>query len=73
MSHDSLDPSACPVAAVCDKQVRIYGPLEPGRLKGREVRKLLRVINFRHHGAALQYAAEHDDRSRTPPTNRRAK
>ena len=72
MSQIQLDPSACPVAAVCGPQVRIYGPLEPASY-GREVRKLMRIINFRHYGAALAYAKEHDDRSRVAPSNWRAK
>ena len=70
MSQIQLDPSACPVAAVCGPQVRIYGPLEPLR-KGREIRRLMRVINFNTYGAALAYAKEYDDRSAVPPTNRR--
>ena len=64
-----LDPSQCPVAAVCGNQVRIYG-IPVKALKG-EIRPLVNIINFRHHGAALQYAKEYDDRSTVPPTDRR--
>ena len=64
-----LDPSQCPVAAVCGNQVRIYG-IPVKALKG-EIRPLVNIINFRHYGAALQYAKEYDDRSTVPPTDRR--
>lgn len=71
-SINRLDPSACQVAAVCGSQVRIYGPLEPAS-HGREIRRLMRVINFGHRGHALRYAIEHDDRSCVPPSTWRAK
>ena len=65
-----LDPSQCPVAAVCGNQVRIYG-IPHKAIKG-EVRPLVNIINIRHHGAALQYAQEYDDRSAVPPASWRA-
>ena len=65
-----LDPSQCPVAAVCGNQVFIYGI--PERTKKGEIRPLVNIINFRHYGAALQYAKEYDDRSTVPPTDMRA-
>lgn len=72
MSTIQLDPSACPVAAVCGPQVRIYGAIEHNK-HGKEIRQLMRIVNFRHYGAALAYAKEHDDRSRVAPSNWRAK
>ena len=47
-----------PIATVCGNEVRIYGPLEKTR------RPLMRVIGFPHHGAALNYAQEHDDKNK---------
>ena len=44
------------VAAVCDKQVRIFGELTK-----KNTRPLTKIINFPTHGAALFYAQEHDD------------
>ena len=67
-----LDPSQCPVAAVCGNQVRIYG-IPCKNFKGIEVRPLVNIINFRHYGAALAYAREYDDRSTVPLTDRRMK
>lgn len=49
-----------PVAAVCDNEVRIFGPAVPAK-KGL-VRRLWRIHFFPHHGAALLYAREHDER-----------
>lgn len=53
-----MNEAAQPIAAVCGSQVRIYGPLNVTR------RPLLRVIEFPHRGAALNYAQEHDDRNK---------
>lgn len=43
------------VAAVCDNQARIYGPVQPN---GR--RPLMAVYDFPHYGAALVFAVEFD-------------
>jgi hypothetical protein len=49
-----------PVAAVCGKEVRIYGPFPEN---GPKVRPLWQVKQFPHRGAALLFASEHDDRT----------
>lgn len=47
------------VAAVCGKEVRIYG--EPG---ANGVRPLLKVREFPTHGAAREFAQEYEDSQR---------
>jgi hypothetical protein len=48
-----------PVAAVCGREVRIYGPMEASGIRPfRESRM------FPHRGAALLYASEFDDASK---------
>ncbi len=52
----AIVPKHEPVAAVCGNQVRIYdGESDNGK------RRLMKVIDFPHRGAALQYAVTHDD------------
>lgn len=48
------------VAAVCGAQVRIYGELD----EATERRPLVRVLNMRHYGEALQYAEDFNDHQR---------
>jgi hypothetical protein len=48
------------IAAVCGNEVRIYGPA----ISDGDRRTLIRVETFPHHGAALAYAIEFDDRQR---------
>lgn len=44
------------VAAVCDTQVRAYGPVNPRTQR----RGLYRVTHFKNYGAALLHATEFD-------------
>ena len=55
MNHENNN-----IAAVCDNEVRIYGPLSGNSTR----RRLLRIEEFPHHGAALAYAVEFDDKQR---------
>ncbi|MES2950256.1 MAG: hypothetical protein V4858_17065 [Pseudomonadota bacterium] len=61
MSYESRE-----VAAVCDNEVRIYsGVQENGR------RPLLTTKRFAHHGAAVNYAQEHDEAEKQRDERRR--
>jgi hypothetical protein len=54
------------VAAVCDNEVRIYGGVEEN---GR--RPLFAVHEFKHHGAAVNYAQEYDEAEKQRDERRR--
>jgi hypothetical protein len=47
-----------PIAAVCGSEVRIYGSLDD-RTQRRPLRK---ILHFPHHGAAKEFAIEHDEK-----------
>lgn len=59
----NTNPALEPVVAVCGSEARIYGPVNS---KGR--RPLIRVQQFQHHGAAVQFAQDFED-----PDNQRGK
>lgn len=55
----SKDQDREPVVAVCGAEARIYGPKEENG-----VRPLLNIKQLPHHGAALLFAQEFEDRDR---------
>lgn len=58
--REGKDPQREPVVAVCGSEARVYGPQE-GPEHGDKVRPLWRVVQFRTHGAALDYAHTYED------------
>ena len=57
------NPALEPVVAVCGSEARIYGPVN-----NRNRRPLIGVKQFKHHGAAVQFAHDFED-----PDNKRGK
>lgn len=66
MAFDANPDANINVAAVCGKQVRVFGDIPP--TGGR--RPLLKTIDFPHHGAARLWAKEHDDAERAARARR---
>lgn len=56
------------VATVCGNEVRVFGDVP----RGGGPRPFLRRISFPHHGAALLWAAEHDEAERVARARRQS-
>lgn len=58
------DPDTEPVVAVCGNEARVYGPAPFDTKTGKKLpRALWSVKVFPHHGAALLYAREFEEKA----------
>lgn len=58
--REGKDPAREPVVAVCGKEARVYGPMHNPEDRNSR-RPLWRVVEFRTHGAAVQYAMTYEE------------